>query len=319
MMLETGDGGRWFAVAPGSAAVPAVGVRPGNTSRWIAAAFSTILVVAAAFAAGAQQAVAKETLIRYFPAGGIYEYRWKLLELVLSQTRRSDETLRLVPFPEDVTQNRGVQLLESGAIDVIALGTNAERETRMRPVKIDILRGIVGFRIFVIRAADQERISRMDDRELRTKLTFGLNSQWADLPIMRANGFSVETSTSYESLFVMLSAGRFDAFPRGLNEAGRELEERKETYPQLAVEQSKVLFFPFPIYFWVNKENKALAQRIERGLKMSLADGSFRRLFETYHAAEIAMLAGSKRQVIRLDSPILPPGTPETDTSWWWR
>ena len=318
-MLKTGGARRWLPMAPGSAIVPAVGVWRRNTGRRVAVAFTTILLVAAGFVAGMPQAAAKETLIRYFPAGAIYDYRWKLLELALSQTRSGDETVRLVPFPEDVTQNRGVQLLESGAIDVIALGTNAERETRMRPIKIDILRGIVGFRIFVIRAADQARIARMDDQELRTKLTFGLNSQWADLPIMRANGFSVETSTSYESLFGMLSAGRFDAFPRGLNEAARELEERKETYPRLAVEQSKALFFPFPIYFWVNKENKALAQRIERGLRMSLADGSFRRLFETYHAAEIAMLSGSKRQVIRLDSPILPHGTPETDTSWWWR
>ena len=318
-MVGRERGRRRLAIAPGSAIVPAVGVQAGCASRWIAVVFATILLVAGPFVTGIQQAAAKETLVRYFPAGAIYEYRWKLLELVLSQTRSGDETVRLVPFPEEVTQNRGVQLLESGAIDVIALGTNAERETRMRPIKIDILRGIVGFRVFVIRAADQESISRMGDQELRTKLTFGLNSQWADLPIMRANGFSVETSTSYESLFVMLSAGRFDAFPRGLNEARRELEERKETYPRLAVEQSKALFFPFPIYFWVNKENKALAQRIERGLRMSLADGSFRRLFETYHAAEIAMLSQSKRQVIRLDSPILPPGTPETDTSWWWR
>ena len=262
---------------------------------------------------------AAETTIRYFPAGPIYEYRWKLLELALSHTQDTDGPFQLAPFAEDVTQNRGVQLLQSGAINVIALGTNAERESQMHPVKIDILRGIVGFRIFVIRAADQTRIARMDENALRKQLTFGLNSQWADLPIMRASGFTVETSSSYENLFGMLVAGRFDAFPRGLNEASRELEERKQSYPQLAVEQSKALFFPFPIYFWVSKENTALAQRIERGLKLSMADGSFRKLFESYHAAEISMLAKAKRQVIRLDNPILPAGAPTPDTSWWWR
>ena len=262
--------------------------------------------------------IAGETTIRYFPVGPIYEYRWKLLELALAHSPNGGESSRLVPFAEDITQNRGIQLLQSGAIDVIALGTNAERETQMRPIKIDILRGIVGFRIFVIRAADQTRIARMDDKTLRQQLIFGLNSQWADLPIMRANGFTVETSTSYEPLFGMLSAGRFDAFPRGLNEAAREVEERKKTYPQLAVEQTKALYFPFPVYFWVSRENTALAQRIERGLKLALADGSFRQLFETYHAAEIAALARDKRQVIRLSSPILPAGAVEPDTRWWW-
>ena len=287
-------------------------------SSWPARRTGSMLILASLCWGFVSPLSAGETTIRYFPAGPIYEYRWKLLELVLAQTQNADESLRLLPYPEDITQNRGMQLLQSGAIDVIALGTNAERESQMRPIKIDILRGIVGFRIFVIRAADQARIARMDEQTLRQHLVFGLNSQWADLPIMRVNGFAVETSSSYEKLFGMLTAGRFDAFPRGLNEAARELNERKQSYPELAVEQTKALFFPYPVYFWVSRENTALAQRIERGLKRSLADGSFRQLFEAYHATEIAMLAREKRLVIRLANPILPAGTAPPDTRWWW-
>lgn len=278
----------------------------------------TTVVILAWMAFGVASLAAGETVIRYFPVGPIYEYRWKLLELALARTQGGEESLRLLPFPDDITQNRGMQLLQSGAIDVVALGTNAERESLMLPIRVDILRGIVGFRLLVIRSADQARIARMDEQTLRQQLIFGLNSQWADLPIMRANGFSVETSSSYEKLFDMLTAGRFDAFPRGLNEAARELDERRQKYPQLAVEQSKALFFPYPVYFWVNRENTALARRIERGLKLSLADGSFRQLFESYHAAEIALLAKEKRQVIRLANPILPAQTAQPDTRWWW-
>lgn len=263
--------------------------------------------------------LAAESVIRYFPSGSIYEYRWKLLELALAHVGDGPDKVRLEPYADDATQNRGILLLQSGMIDVVALGTNDERESKLHPIKIDISRGIVGFRLLVIRAADQARIARMDAGALRTQLTFGLNRQWADLPIMEANGFSVTTSSGYEDLFAMLVAGRFDAFPRGLNEARRELEERKSVYPQLAVEATKALYFPFPIYFWVNKNNSALADKIERGLRLSLADGSFRNLFETYHAAEISSLRREKRQVILLDSPTLPVGTVSPDTSWWWR
>ena len=259
-----------------------------------------------------------ESVIHYFPSGAIYEYRWKLLELALAHTNDTKKPLQLVPFTENVTQNRGISLLEAGDIDVIALGTNAEREAQLLPIKIDILRGIVGFRLLVIRAADQERITQMDDISLRKQLMFGLNSQWADLPIMRANGFSVVTSSDYENLFVMLAANRFDAFPRGLNEARRELDERKQNYPQLAIEKSKALYFPYPVYFWVNKNNVALAKRIELGLNRSLADGSFRKLFESYHAAEITALKKEKRKVMLLDNTILPAGNAKPDTSWWW-
>ena len=264
------------------------------------------------------QGMAGETVLHYFPSGPIYEYRWKLLELALAHVKAEKGAFRLEPYAEDVTQNRGISLLQSGSIDVIALGTNAERESKMLPVRIDILRGIVGFRLLVIRGADQARLAKMDEVSLRRKLIFGLNSQWADLPIMRANGFVVTTSANYENLFEMLAASRFDAFPRGLNEAQRELDERKKNYPQLAIEKTKALYFPYPIYFWVSKNQVTLARTIEHGLRLSLADGSFRQLFESYHAAEIASLKKDRRQVLLLDNPTLPIGAQHPDTSWWW-
>lgn len=288
--------------------------------RWSFAArrVGTCLVLALLLLGGG--AAAQTRTLRYFPAGPIYEYRWKLLELALERSSRAGAaTFRLEPYGEEVSQNRGVSLLQSGAIQVIALGTNREREAAMLPIRIDILRGIVGYRIFIIDAADQERIARMDDTAFREQLTFGLNSQWADVPVMRANGYTVMTTTDYERLFGMLAARRFDALPRGLNEAELELGERHETYPHLTIEKTRALFFPFPIYFWVNKEDAPLARRIEQGLRAALADGSFRRLFETYHASAIAAMAKEKRRVVRLDNPVLPPGSAPVDTSWWWR
>ncbi|CAM5199473.1 hypothetical protein CDEN61S_03293 [Castellaniella denitrificans] len=265
-------------------------------------------------------AAAADRTLSYFPVGPIYEYRWKVLELALDHVRRAEGAdLGLRPFGEDVTQNRAVSLLQAGTIDVIALGTNDEREARMLPVKIDISRGIVGYRVFLISASDQDRIARMDDEAFRKDLTFGLNSQWADVPVMRANGYTVLTSTDYERLFGMLAAHRFDALPRGIGEAAVELAARQEAYPQLTIEKTRALFFPYPIYFWVNRKDAQLAGQIERGLRAALADGSFRKLFETYHASMIKDLGRSRRRVIRLDNPLLPPGSAEIDTQWWWR
>ncbi|MFZ6760491.1 substrate-binding periplasmic protein [Undibacterium sp. Ji50W] len=290
-------------------------VVPGLLQAMLASCFCVLLCASPFSYAG--QAGLKSSL-KYFPVGPIYEYRWKLLELALAHTRDEAAHVGLEPFAEDVTQNRGISLLQSGVIDVIALGTNTERETQMLPIKIDILRGIIGYRVLVIRKADQASIALMDEQALRQQLTFGLNSQWADLAILRANGFTVVTSTNYENLFGMLAAGRFDAFTRGLNEAYLEIEKHKAQFPQLMTEKSKALYFPYPVYFWVNKDNKQLASRIERGLKLALADGSFRQLFESYHAKEIKQLASERRQVIKLANPVLPAGTLEPDTRWWW-
>jgi hypothetical protein len=263
-------------------------------------------------------ATAGEQVIRYFPVGPIYDYRWKLLDLALDHARDLDESFRLQPYAEEITQNRAMSLLQSGDLEVIALGTNPEREAQLMPIRFDILRGMVGFRVFLIRGSDQARIARMNDTELRQRLTFGLQRDWADLPIMTANGYKVETSIDYANLFAMLDAGRFDAFPRGINEIAMDLASHHEAYPRLAMERTKALYFPFPIYFWVNKGNPALAQKIEHGLALSLKDGSFKRLFLTYHAEEIAAMRKYHRHVIRLANPNLPAGVSETDTTWWW-
>lgn len=285
-------------------------------SRW--GHLLSAVLVACVFGGGSAHAA--DRTLTYFPVGPIYEYRWKVLELALDHVRRTDgATFELKPYAETVTQNRGISLLQAGTIDVIALGTNDERESQMLPIKIDISRGVIGYRVFLISASDQDRIARMDDEAFRTQLTFGLNSQWADLPVMRANGYTVHTSTDYERLFSMLAAHRFDALPRGISEAAIELDARRKAYPQLAIERTRALYFPYPIYFWVNRADTRLAGWIEQGLRASLADGSLRKLFETYHAQMIKAMSQSRRRVIRLDNPLLPPGSATVDTRWWWR
>ena len=270
--------------------------------------------------AGPATAAAEPTaVIHYFPVGAIYDFRWKLLELALQHTARPGEPLpRLEPATGDNSQSRAVLQLEAGALEVVALGSNEERVAQLLPVKIDILKGIIGLRVFIIRAEDQPRIGKMNVKALRTGLKYGLNNQWADLPVMKVNGFTVEGGVGYDNLFAMLEANRFDAFPRGLNEAYRELELQRGKHPGLAVERSKALYIPYPVYYWVNRKNTALARRIERGLRAALADGSFRQLFEQYHAQEIAQLAREPRQVLVLRNPHLKDAREHPDTSWWW-
>ena len=105
---------------------------------------AAMLIFLGAWSVAAPLASAGQASIQYFPVGPIYEYRWKLLELALAQApaKTADEPSRLAPYADDVTQNRGMQLLQTGDLDVIALGTNAEREAKMLPIKVDILRDL---------------------------------------------------------------------------------------------------------------------------------------------------------------------------------
>jgi hypothetical protein len=277
---------------------------------WAAAALVWILSGWAGLAADRQ-------VLRTYPSGAIYDYRWQLLELALEHVPDGGR-VRLLPYVEPITQSRSVLLLETGALDVIALGTNPEREAELLPVRVDILRGILGYRVFLIRKSDQPRLARMSDLELRQQLTFGLERDWADLPVMIANGYRVETAASPGNLFAMLNAGRFDAFPRGITEVYQDLAENQRRYPQLVLEPGRALYFPFPVYFWVSRSNPELARRIQLGLTLALKDGSFQRLFTASYATEIGIMRKSRRHVILLANPNLPAGLAEPDTHWWW-
>lgn len=257
-------------------------------------------------------------VLRCYPAGPIYDYRWRLLNLALARGVEG-----LPPGLEMVdggaySQARALRELEQGQLDVLAFGTNTEREQRLRPVRIDILRGLVGMRLLLIRRRNLARLARMDPGAMRRELRLGLNADWADLPILRANGFRVVTAKGYDNLFAMLAAGRFDAFPRGVNEAEVELERFGARFPDLMIEPTKALYFSFPIFFWVHPQRVELAERIEAGLQAALADGRFKALFDSHHEREIRSMAQHPREVVLLRSDALPPGYVEPDTSWWW-
>src|SRR5690606_2045573 len=124
-----------------------------------------------------------------------------------------------------------------------------------------------------------------------------------------------------QNLFYMVDGGRFDAFPRGINEPWGELEQRKipeirngRTLPDLSsltVEKRIMLVYKMPFYFFVSKHYPYIAQTIEDGLKIAIEDGSFDEVF--YHdpmvkgALEKANVA--ERLVFEIENPHLTDGT----------
>jgi hypothetical protein len=107
-------------------------------------------------------------------------------------------------------------------------------------------------------------------------------------------------------LFEMLMHGRIDYFSRGINEAPVELAARKSKFPDLALEETILLYYPWPKFFYVNKDNAKLAQRVERGLKLMIADGSLDRLFIKYNQQPMDMVNLKNRKLFKIDNPLLP-------------
>lgn len=226
----------------------------------------------------------------------------RLLQLAMDKTAANDGPALITHYPYDLTvPRRQLELQRKGAINVIWAATNAARETALLPVRISLLGELNDYRPFLIRREDAARFRAVRSLQDLRGLRAGAGVDWNSTDVMRANGLPVETPVSYGALFPMLRAGRFDYMPRGAHEAWAE----EKVQQGVRVEPTIFLHYRAPFYFFVNKDNQALADRIERGLKMAQADGSFGRLLNSYpdFRRGLAEITARKRTVFELELP----------------
>lgn len=254
--------------------------------------------------------------IKIFQVDSRYTYRNELLMLILDKTREQGEC-QLKPREDNVTQDRGLMMLKQGEVDVASLPTTPELEKTYRAVPVDILRGLLGYRVLLIRRdrlADFAAVRSLADLQ---QFVYGFGTHWADAELMKHNGLKIMPAAHYETLFAMLIHRRFDAFPRGLNEAWQELQDHQQDQPEMVVEPTLALYYDWPVYFFVRREDVQLAERLQLGLDRALEDGSMRRLFMRHYADMLNKAHLAQRRLFWLDNPYRPAHAVSPDTRWW--
>jgi ABC-type amino acid transport substrate-binding protein len=198
-----------------------------------------------------------------------------------------------------------------GVVDVLWSPTSVEFEQQMLPVRVSLLKELNNYRLLLIRKNDQPRFSAVHSLDDLRKLRGGMGSHWTDTSIMEYNKLAVVHATGYGKLFKMLAAKRFDYFSRGLYQIQAEVNFYPEL--ELQIEQELMLRYSNEVFFFVNKKDKALAERLERGLKIAQEDGSFDELFNSIprYRWGMELLKNHQRRVIELRP--LPAGFPAVD------
>ena len=249
-----------------------------------------------------------------------YLYQWEVLRTALEKTHAKWGPYRLVAG-EVMTERRQAYELRNatGNLTVMYLGTTPEFERELVPVRIPVDRSLGGYCVFLVRAGEQARFDAVRTLDDLRQFTYGLGLGWIDVEILRASGFNVGTGSSYDGVFEMLVNRRFDVFLRGAVEILDEYEQRREELRDIRIEDSLLLYYPLPMYFWFAKtpEGQRLAQRAEAGLRLMLADGSYDEIFDRYQRAKIERLHLKTRKAYRIDNPFLGPETPLADRRLW--
>lgn len=238
------------------------------------------------------------------------DYPKELLGAALEITKDSYGDYQ-IQYGKAMKWERLKAMLQKGqGIDILQAATRADWEKDLLPIRIPIMKGLLGHRIFLINKQSIDMFAAIESLDELKKLRAGLGQQWSITSVFEQNGFNIVTGTDYEGLFKMLARGRFDYFPRGVNEAPEEYEQRKHLLPDLHIETSLLLNLPLPVYFFVTPTKPKLAERIENGLNMMIRDGSFDTLFFKYHKEILESIGIHKRKVFKIANPNLTLETP---------
>lgn len=238
------------------------------------------------------------------------------IDLLTLALEKSGASYKLHPIhAEPHSEYRGALYLKNGEFDVHWLNTSEYLEQQLIPIRIPLFRGMIGWRLLIIRSEDAGKFAQVQTvEELRQYIALQGGS-WPDTQILRNSGFRVETATDLFSLQHMLRKHHGDFFPRGITEAWSEINSYAEF--NFAVDTHLVLHYPAAYYFFVRKDQLVLAQALEKGLKLAIEDGSFDRIFWPYFEDDIRKTRLNSRVILSIPNPVLPAATPLEDKRLW--
>jgi len=249
-------------------------------------------------------------------------FAWQVLREALERTRPAYGPYVMRVTEVSLLQRRLLQAMDQGGRDInVALLPIAQDNTRHSafPVRVPVIGGLWGYRVLLVAAERQARFEQVRTLDDLKSVTIGQSLYWADTEILRTAGLQVVTGESYEGLFRMLAAGRFDAFSRSVTEAVTEYASHRDLKPALAIEPHLLLHYPMPEYFWFpgDPAGRRLAQRAEDGLSLMVADGSLCRMVEKAFGDSLRALDLSHRTVIEIPNPQIGPEDHLDEPAYW--
>jgi hypothetical protein len=253
--------------------------------------------------------------------GALYDYTVPdsyRLSLLTEALKRSGRGYELQPAAVRMPQGRLVRQLKAGLdVDVAWTMTSIEREQDLQPIRIPLYKGLIGWRLLLVRSADLPKFAAIRTAAQLKALVAVQGEDWPDTAILRAAGFEVRTALHHAPLFSMLAGGRGDFFPRSVFEIWKEADLYRDL--GLVVEPTLALRYRAASYFFVREGNDQLAHDIQAGLEAMIADGAFDRIFHHYHDAALRLARLGGRRILDLPNPELPRETPLARKALWYR
>ena len=199
---------------------------------------------------------------------------------------------------------------EAGEIDVIWTLSSQDYEDKYMAVYYPLYKGMFGMRLPIVKKSESNQFAGVRTLDDMRAYKAGQGKEWADTPILKANGIPVVEVNKYFNHFPMLEGDRFDYFPRAIHEPWSEV--KREAKYELTVGPNIMLRYRAPFYLFVTKDNKKLHQYLTEGMEKLVQSGKHDELFFAEESVQMALSNSNlkDRIVIDLINPSLSKKTP---------
>lgn len=237
------------------------------------------------------------------------QYLTDVLALVLEETRDEFGDYRIEYYSRSLSPTRSKKETERG--DLINtlfapdwMGPYLDMDKVIR-LNYPLFNGLLGFRALVVNQADIAGFQLISSAREFKQLSAGQGTSWSEVHILKSNSMKVVESQTYDSLFPMLSFGRYDFLPLSILEVYDSVNNVPNHQQQFAIIDQVTIFYPFPFYAYVNRQQPELARRLQRGLEIATTNGTLPALFSRSFPDVEAQLRQQTKKVMLLHNPFL--------------
>lgn len=234
-------------------------------------------------------------------------FHFELIKSALEITKPEFGDYVIKPYGLAPTAKRQAILLTEGRLLNLQWASPGTPISQAEVIQIpfDFLQGILGYRVCLINNKVRVNLADAGSLEGLKKIHVGQGYDWTDVEIYRHNQIPIFVYPGLDNLLPALGLNRIDCLALGANEVQFKYENLKTKFPFLKVDPSLILYYQFPVHFYVSKKHPELATRLQTGLEKLRVSGEYDKLFNKFYAQYLTPLHLEKRKIVCLVNPYL--------------
>jgi len=235
-------------------------------------------------------------------------YEREVLEAVLAATEEAMGPWEIAETLDDYPGDEESRVFSAQRHDlfVTIAGNQKFQDGDMIVVSHPMTRNLLGYRIPIIREQDADTFAAIAAEDELQALRHGIPETWSDAEIFRRNGYTVVEEGRFDDIFQRLEDGRIDYSAFGANEILGVFDNRASKQAGLTIDDHLLMFYPFPLVFYVNPKRPELASRIESGMLEIAASGRLDEIFNRHYGDIVERLGLERRTLFILHNPFVP-------------